>query len=214
MKKIKAIVAILAIVVLSSSYINVKADGDVTGTERHAKELVEYSAADMLESNDWDSFDPSGKASYGEVAQWFYNVVVGPESYPSKKKAIAWVKKVYYAVALKNPEHATTLLEWFTDGKYAKFSSKKQVSWNWILRTAYVMCYYRGTPITVKNPFVADASKLELHLYGEDYSIARITHERWLRSYAKKGASKPIRIEALYMVYELSFEWDGFVGFE
>ncbi len=213
------IMALVAMIIVTGSGFNatkVKAEGGMTGTEEHAKELVkrlEY-VCPMLESYSWDDFDPSGKPSYSEVAQWFYNVIVGPESYPSKKRAIAWIKKVYYAVALEYPEYASILLEWFTDGKYGKFSSKKQVSWDWILRTAYVMCYYQGTPISVKNKFEGDADKLNLYLYGEGYSIARTTHERWLRSYAKKGASKPIRIEALYMMSELSLEWDGFTGFE
>lgn len=212
------IMALVAMIIVTGSGFNatkVKA-GDITGTEDHAKILVEYDNEDcpMLESDDWDDFDPSGKVSYQEIAQWFYNVVVGPSSYPSKKKAIAWIKKVYYAVALDNPEYASTLLEWFTDGKYGKFSSKKQVSWNWILRTAYVVSYYRGTPISIRYPFEGDASRLEKYLFGNDYDIIETTHQYWLRSYAKKNASKPIRIEALHMMRDLSREWDGFTSFE
>ena len=215
MKKTTIIFAICflfaVLVFLPSTY--VKAE-DLTGTKEDAIWRIHaaYNDYHFLDKDyDIDSFRPGDKITYGQFAQWLY--YHENRNQVSQKKAIAWLRAVFYDVALKHPEFAYEFLEGFTDGKFEKFSYKKQASWKWIDTVLYVLVFYqdgrKAHLILEKIGFDFDVTVVDYALFGVDKNGERImlsdlAHERWIRSYSKKNSTKPNRIEAveaLYTVY-------------
>lgn len=202
---------VVAFVVLLTPYDSAKA-GDISGTKEEAEHILSESAKFRFfdKEYDLDSFKPGDAITYGEFAQWLYYAINRDEAkYPTKKKAINWLREVFFQVALQYPDYADEMLGGFTDGKYAKFSYKKQASWDWMRSVMYVLIIYQnknyGQKILDQIGFNFDISVVDLCYLGMDEkgntkSIQEYYHTRWLRSYAKKGAKKPIRVEALKLL--------------
>ena len=222
MKKISSLLLgclVVAFVVLLTPYDSAKA-GDISGTEEHAEYLVSQRDGDAYwlhaldKQYDLVSFRPGDTITYGEFAQWLYYAINRDEAkYPTKKKAINWLREVFFQVALQYPDYADEMLGGFTDGKYAKFSYKKTASWDWLRSVMYVIIIYQnknyGQKILDQIGFNFDITVVDLCYLGTDEkgntkSIQEYYHTRWLRSYAKKGAKKPTRIEALNCLYDYS----------
>ncbi len=98
-----------------------------------------------------ETFRPGDDITYGELAQWLYCGTNEPEKCPSQKKAIKWLKKVYYKVALAHPEYAEEISASFLDGKQGKFNYKKAATYEWLDATCYVVAWYNNDGVYVNG---------------------------------------------------------------
>jgi len=188
------------------------ADGNKTGTEAGAKEVlwrayVEYYFLENEEDYKIENFNPSAKATYGQIAQWLYNSHFAPETYPSQTKAMKWIKKAYKKVASRYPDYSDEILAAFYDGKGDAFSKKQQVTWKWVMNTVYVLAYYCNSPFSKRNVFSFDTTQLDYECLGPDMSISGYFHGIWKKTYGGKK-TKPNKIEAIDALLTLAPKWD------
>ena len=113
-----------------------------------------------------ETFRPGDDVTYGELAQWIYCRINEPKKCPSQKKAIKWLKKVYYEVALAHPEYAEEISASFLDGRQGKFNYKKAATYEWLDATCYVVAWYNndGAWVNGYDDFDFDIHRVDRYL--------------------------------------------------